>query len=230
MTVSVGINENVIITKVAKNDRGTLVIGLKKMETVDPIAALNSSTGSTSFEQRERELMIYPPQVRDFNDVPKSGKRIMDDFAEIIDPLAHIASQYVSKDKVKWDTFKGTTINGTNVYDEVVKPEVVKQVYNNIVDQFITMMIPFVGEEGPKMRVLLVRQSKAKHFPRLRTRFLQGNPFIEPMTIPASASKVKFTQFEVSNGLNIGDEVKPQQPVTAEESANVSALFATTAN
>jgi hypothetical protein len=224
--IEVGINENVVLTKTAKNDKGTLVLGLKKNEAVDPIAALNSSTGSTNFEQREKELLIYPPQLTDFNNQPKTGQEIMNSFKEIVDPLAQIASQYVTKDKISWDTFKNTDITAENVYAEVVKPEVVKQVYNNIVDQFVRLMAPFVGENGPKMRWLLVRQSKAKHFPRLRTRFLQGNPFIEPMTIPAAASKVKFTQYEIDNGLNNGSEIKPQAAVSESESQAVAKLFA----
>jgi len=50
------------------------------------------------------------------------------------------------------------------------------------------------------MRLLLVRQSKDKHFATLRGTYLDDQPFLEPMAIPKDASKLKFSPWEIENG------------------------------
>lgn len=224
--IKVGVNDNVVITKTTKNDQGTLVISAKQIQDIDPLAALNNSSGSTSFDEREKDFLIYPPKNTDFNNVPLSPKQILDRIGELIDPLGHIAVQYMSKDKVKWNAFKGTNVSAEDGYAALQQDSTMSKIYENVVDQFIALMKPFVGETGKKMRMMFIRQSKAKHYPRLRTRFLSSYPFIEPMTIPASTSKLKFSKYEIDNKLNEGEVVEAQQTATREDAEVAESLFA----
>lgn len=220
--ISVGINENLVVVSTTKNDKGSLTIKVKQAGEVDPMSALSTS-GSTNFKPAEKDFIIYPPSAKDFNQQVDTPENIMKKIAEVKDPLDHILQQYTTNSNIKWDPFAGTGINKSNLTTEIVKQEVVDKMYSNIVDQFISMMKPFVGENGKKLRWLLIRQSKAKHFPSLRRRFLETYPFVEPMDVPIS--KLKFSKFEVDNGLDKGDAVTGAQNITPEEKQSVNELF-----
>ncbi len=219
--ITVGINENVVITKALKNDKGTLVIGLKQMEDINPLEALNSST---SMEQKEKELLHYAPKIEAYGGGTKTAKEVLDSITETKDPLHLILLQYMTSDKIKFDAFRGTGITAENVFTKIVDQSVVDKIYDNIITQFCEMMAPFVGENGKKTRFLLVRQSKAKHYPKLRTRYVMTNPFIEPMSVPVS--KVKFTKYEIDNGFDKGEAVAGGEKAPAAEAAAAKSLFA----
>lgn len=220
--ISVGVNDNVVIAQVFKNEKGTIITKVRKGEDVDPLAALNSS-GSTSFTKPERDIMLYPPSVNTFDGAPDTYENVLKKIAEVKDPLDHILRQYTTDKNIKWDIFAGTGITGENITEKLTSQSVVDKIYSNIGDQFIKMMEPFTGDNGKKMRLLLIRQSKAKHFPTFRRRFLESYPFIEPMEVPAS--KLKFSKFEIDNGLNDGTPAGGGERVPEQEANQVNELF-----
>lgn len=222
--IKVGINDNLVLSTVKKNEKGTLVVTLKEGSDINPLDALNAS-GSTQFEKAEKDFMVYSPSVTTFQDEPDTFENIMKKIAEVKDPLDHILRQYTTGNNIKWDLFKNTGITRENLNTEVLKQSTVDKIYSNIVDQFITMATPFTGDNGKKLRWLFIRQSKAKHYPSFRRRFLDTYPFVEPMDVPAS--KLKFSNFEVTNGLASGDAVTGAQTVTEEEKTAVNELFTT---
>lgn len=223
--LKVGIHENLVITKTTKNDQGTLVIGFKEAGEVDLIAAMNSSD-SVSFDKNEQDLLIYPPKLENMQGETKTADVLMKDIADVRDPLNKILQQYKTKDSITWDIFAGTGLTAGDDFNKKLTTQgVIDKVYSNIVDQFIAQMAPFVGESGKKMRVLFIRQSKAKHYPRLRTKFLDSNPFIEPMVVPKAQSKVKFTKWETENGYANPEPVGGQQQVSAEDAKQAESLF-----
>lgn len=224
--IQVGINENLVITEVSKNDKNSLLIKVKEAGEIDPLAALNSA-GSTQFNQATKDLLIYPPSVNNFQGEVDTMEGILKKIAETKDPLDHILQQYSPKSNIKWDIFTGTGITAENIGEKITNQTTLDKIYANIVDQFIKMMTPFAGENSKKVRILFIRQSKAKHFPTLRKRFLESYPFIEPMDVPKAQSKLKFSAFEVTNGLNTGEAVSGAQTVTQEEKNTVEALFTT---
>ena len=220
--IKVGINENLVVSKVEKNDKGTLVLTVKEATQIDPLAALNSA-GSTNFTQGEKDFIIYPPKTENFDGDTDTYQNILKKIAEIKDPLDLILRQYTTTANIKWDIFAGTAVNGQTITTELLKQSTLDKIYNNIAEQFIKMMTPFVGEEGKKMRWLFTRQSKTKHYPSLRRKFLETYPFIEPMDVPAS--KLKFSDYEVKNGLNNGEAAGGAETPSTEEKEHVNTLF-----
>jgi hypothetical protein len=224
MSIRVGINENLVISEVGKNDKGTLSIKIQQAGEVDPLAALNAS-GSTNFSKAEKDFLVYPPQVEAYGGGVDTVENILKKIAEVKDPLNHILEQYTTSSNIKWDIFKGTGINTKTDLTKVTNEVTLTKIYNNITDQFIEMMTPFVSTDGKKMRMMFVRQSKAKHYPSFRKRFLESYPFIEPMEVPVS--KLRFSKYEIDNNLNSGDTVTGQQTVSEEEKNTVETLFTT---
>lgn len=220
--LNVGIHDNLVVSEVSKNDKGTLIIKVKQAGEVDPLAALNAA-GSTQFDAAEKDFMIYPPSVNAFAGGVDTYANVMKKIAEVKDPLDHILRQYTTNSNIKWDVFKNTGITKENIATEITNQETLDKIYANIVDQFIKMMTPFAGDTGKKLRWIFIRQSKAKHFPALRKRFLETYPFVEPMDVPVS--KLKYSAFEVTNGLATGEAVTGAQTVSQEEKNTVNELF-----
>ena len=58
--------------------------------------------------------------------------------------------------------------------------------------------------------MLFTRRSAAKHFPALRTKWLDNQPFVESMTISAEQSKLKFSKYEIEKGKNNPDPIEEE--------------------
>lgn len=227
--IQVGRHENLVITKTVKNDQGSLVIGVKQMTQVNPLEALNSS-GQTAFDAPQQDFIIYPPKSTTFQGERDTLKNLLLKVGDIKDPLDHIASIYMPAGARKWDLFANTGITPTtNLEEELNKQSVMDIIYNNIVNQFITMMAPFVGEGGKRVRMIFPRTSVAKHYPTLRKRYLSSQPFIESMEVPAAASKLAFSKYEKEKGLDKGDVVSTAaaQNVSNADAQEADALFTT---
>lgn len=224
MPLPVGINNDIVVNKVSKNDKNTLIINFAQQGEIDPLAALAAS-GQTNFDVPEQDIMIFPPNVNDFNGEVKDTTKLLASIAELVDPLKHIAETFLVQEKSKFDPFKGIEITKENMDTKLAQQPILDKVYENVVNQFITMMTPVVGPNSTKVRLLFVRSSVAKHFPKLRTKYLSSYPFIERMDIPSSASKVKFTKYEVEKGLDKGDKVNGAQIPPAADVAAAASLF-----
>lgn len=224
MSIKIGVNQNLVISEVTKNDKGTLSIKIQEAGEVDPLAALNAA-GSTNFSKVEKDFLVYPPNAEAYSGGVDTLENILKKIAEVKDPLNHILEQYTPTTNIKWDLFAGTGIATKNDLSKVTNEVTLTKIYSNIADQFIAMMKPFASADGKKMRMMFVRQSKAKHYPAFRKRFLESYPFIEPMEVPIS--KLRFSKYEIDNGLNSGDAVTGQQTVSEEEKNIVETLFTT---
>lgn len=225
MSFKVGIHENLIISKVAKNDKGSLVVGVRKVEDFSPLDRLND-TGSTSLEAEENDFLIYPPKNLDYQNNPLDYKQVLIEIANVKDPLDHILQQFVTKSSIKWNIFENTGITAENTTTELLKQTAIDKIYANIVEQFSTMIKPYVGDTTKKLRGVFPRQSKAKHYPALRKRFLDSQPIFEPMTVPVAASKIKFSDYEKEKGLDRGDQLVATTQATAEQKEKTATLFA----
>lgn len=219
MSLGVGVHENVTFSKVTKNDKGILVVGFKKQE-VDKIAALSAGR----FEPEEQDLMIFPPQLTNFGGGNATPAEMLAKWGEITSPLEHIATQFLTKDKVKWELFSGTGITAETYDTKMVQQGTVDKIYTNIVEQFTKWMTPFVNS-SKQFRVVFIRQSRAKHYPRFRTRYLNSQPFIEPMDV--TPAKVKFSEYETKNGLNNPNAAGGTQTVSTTEAAEAENMFTT---
>lgn len=218
--LSVGVHENVQFSKVAKNDKGTLVVGFKKQE-LDKLAAIAAGR----FEAEEQDFLIFPPQLTNFGGGNSTPEEMLIKWGEITSPLEHIATQFMTKDKVKWNLFFGTGITDENYAAKMVDQDTVDKIYNNIVTQFNTWMAPFT-KSNKVFRTVFIRTSKAKHYAKLRTRYLNSQPFMEPMDV--TPSKVKFSEYEKKNGLDNPNPAGGAQAPSTTESSEAETMFANT--
>lgn len=223
--LKVGVHENVVINHNKKNDRGSLLIGFKKLVEKDPLAMLNSGDASSDFNQDEYDALIFSPTVEAYGGGEDTIENILKKIAEVKDPLTHILLQYMPKSSISWDNFAGTGVDGDNMKTKLKDQGVLDQIYQNIINRYMSMMEPHVGESGKLFRLLLIRQSKTKHYPAIRRRWLDGNPFMESMEVPAEASKLKFTDYEIKNGLNNGEPIEGADKPSSEEASAVEALL-----
>lgn len=227
MALPVGIHENVVVSKTVKNEKGSLVITIKKVVEVNPMDVLNSGSANSSFEQPEQDFLIYPPKLEGkVTGTPDTPANLMLKIAEVKDPLTHILLQYTTENNLKWDIFKGTGVTSPeDLKTKLTNQATLSKIYDNIVDQFIAFMKPFVGDNGKKLRMLFVRQSAAKFYPRFRSRYLQSQPFAEPMTIPTSASKLAFSDYDKKNGYDNPNPAGGAATVSKNDAASAASLF-----
>jgi hypothetical protein len=218
--LSVGVHENVQFSKVAKNDKGTLIVGFKKQE-VDKLAALSQGR----FEPEEQDFLIFPPQLTNYSGSDSTPEEMLVKWGEITSPLEHIATQFLTKDKVKWDLFFGTGITKENYDAKMTQQDTVDKIYNNIVTQFINWMMPFT-KSTKTFRMVFIRSSKAKHYAKLRTRYLSSQPFMEPMDV--TPSKVKFSEYEKKNGLDNPNQAGGAQAPSTADTNQAEEMFAGT--
>jgi len=208
MSLTVGIHENVVLSKATKNDKGTLVVGFKKAEEIDLIAALNSA--NSSLEAPEQELLMFPPTIKNWDGTLADGKEMLKKVNSFKEPLEHLLSPYLTSDKIKWNIFAGIDgIDTTNLFAKLEDQETVNKISTNIVDDFIKMITPFLNNKK-KFRLKLIRKNNSRYsaLPRYA-------PFVESMDVPKESSKLKFTQYEIANKLN--------EPLTAEATTVSSA-------
>lgn len=221
--ISVGIHDNLLIHKTTTNDRGTLVIGFKEGKAVNLLDVLDSVSDQSATDSRDQDFLIYGPQATD-----KSGEQLdtvennVEKVKVIKDQLNHILLNYLPSDKIKWNVLEGCNITNDNLATKYRDQATLDKIYANICRQFISMMAPFINDTTKLFRVLFVRQSKAKHYPSLRKRYLGDQPFMEPMSVPKEQSRLKYTKWELENGFHSPEKVTGADVPAASE---VDALF-----
>lgn len=237
--IGIGINEDCYLGEPKKNEKHTLEVTfkqlagdpaaaaeLKKKLEDNPFADWDEGGYSDDGEGVKLTLRVFP---FDSNPPQSDPTKVIDATAmkERIDtvraPLYHILDYfYPGKDKngVALNplntkaVFNKTGIEGANFGTKIMDETVQEKVYANIVDTFITAVTPFVDATDNLFRLKLARQSKAKAFATLPSRFLKDSPFIESMKIPVASSKLKFSAWEKTNGF---DKADPISDTTADK-------------
>jgi len=216
MPISVGINENVMLAKVAIGEKGALELYLDEAkEKANIFDSLN--TAKVENTGTEVRLLVFP--VKKPEGVRAEGKTddelldtVNEDLLKLRNQLTQILEQYLTSDKISWDIYAGTGVDGANYRTMFLNDEALRKISENYFTQFVDMVRPFVGNPAYKLRWKLIRQSKDKHFATLPGKYLVDSPMVELMDVPAEASKVKFTKWEIDNGLNDGTPVaKPKK-------------------
>ena len=222
MALNVGINENVILSKAevsTENDKVCLILGFKEkgkltsteadeFEQMKGSGTVQTGTGSGDFSIRMWPPL--PPLPTDKSNVTKTsiqlGKEGRDNLNEVKNTLHQILSCFMTSDTILFSMFKGMDdiITRDTIDSKIIEPAVIKQCFLNLAYQFTEQVVPFIDKEECALRVLLVRQSKEKHYATFRSKYVNENPIVEPAIIPLSASKLKFTAYEIKNGLNDG--------------------------
>lgn len=210
MSLPIGINENVVLSKATKNDKGTLVIGFKEVKEIDVLAAMNSA--GASLEAGEQDFLLFAPTIKNFDGSLTSGEKMFKEkVKDFKDYLEHILLQYYTQDKIKWNMFAGIDgINGANVYAKFEDEAVVKKATDNVVNDFIKMATPVLNNTAKKKRLKINRKANSRY-----VALPKYPPFLEDASIPKEQSKLKYSAYELANKLN--------EPLTAEATTVSSA-------
>lgn len=204
--IGIGINENIYLDKAefAENHESLILSFKEKEERV-----------LTMYERLQADEHIEVAGGRDIRlfaplpstDAEKTEEKKVDlaftDINNTKGQLIHILLGYmVKEDAVLGDIYAGIGMSEENFKLKMQNKDALKLIFGNMVTGFLDKIKPWLGKQDPLFRLLLLRQSKEKHFPTLRKRFLTESPFWEPMFIPKDASKVAFTPYEIREKLD----------------------------
>jgi hypothetical protein len=261
--IKVGVTENVVLTSGAVtelNGNKSLKIGFRELGTeikekkVQSAAAMMSeATDNTGDSTGETMITIFPPNMKVFgSEETKEGKDLLASLVQVKAQLHHILKRYTVETSIKWNPFIGTSVNVNDDDDVMAKlaiATVFEAVFLNFANQFIAQATKFMNVDAKPCRILLIRQSATKSFGTFRKNFLNDQPFLESMDIPASNSKLliavtatgqktkfhdpidgflpRYTDYELKKGLDspIRVDAEADKTTSSEEGAPVEALF-----
>lgn len=236
MSLGVGISENVILQNAQLDDKNWLTITFRQLQETEfnPFAALSSNEVEEK-PKTDIDIKIFNPKVPDATD-RKGNTRTEQQIVDMIQNdvnrtkgvLLHLAEGYLTKDQIDFSgMYDGTGMDADNFNQKLRDQAVLTLIHKNMCIAWINMVKPFLGDEQYKFRLLLLRTSKDKHFATFRDKYIKENPFWESMEIPATASKVKFSAYELTQGLNDGTPTarseadKPKADDTPVEATSV---------
>ena len=212
--LTVGIHENVLVSKAALNDQGTLEIEFTRKGKDDVMAALAGTAELTS--DQDVNIRIYGQSVDYFGE-KRDGGQMLKLIVNFRNVLVELLGVFIDKPEI--NPTKGLTVTKENAKIMFTDQANVDTTYTNIVGQFLEMIKPFVGDEKHLFRVKLPRRSKKSSFASLPN----FGPWVESMDIPKDSSKLKWSNWEITNGKN--DPTPAKDTVTKKEvDLNDSAL------
>lgn len=224
--LGIGVFSGVVITKVeaTKSDAGqALNITFKKAGEAgaqDNLDFLNSGEISSSDEGKENNIRLYGVSVDDYNKDPKTGDVILNDVLAKKDQLVHIASAFMTSDKIKFDLTKGLGVKDkAELIKKITSEATLEKMNDNLFSQFTGLMTGVVGEDSKRLVVKFLRKSKASNFPRLADRKLDWNPFIAAEDDKALVAKLTFSKWEKDNGFDSNAQSLEESDATAEDLA-----------
>ena len=201
--MNIGVNENVLVAKAEKNDKGTLEItfsqlggDVKDKKKASSLAEQMGEGSDTSGNDGDgQRFMMFKPTITTFDDPDKvkEGKDIFAAFMDLKNQLAHILLRFGTEKSVKFSPFAGTGVSLTDDAKLLAAMEteaVCEKVYENLVSQFMSQIKPFLNREDKLSRLFLVRKSADSNFSVLRKKYLGNQPFFEDMAIPVNVSKM----------------------------------------
>lgn len=191
--LTVGIHENVVVSKAALNDQGTLEIEFTRKGKDDVMAALAGTAELTS--DQDVNIRIYGQSVDYFGE-KRDGKQMLKLIVNFRNVLIELLGIFIDKPEI--NPTKGLTVTQENAKILFTDQANVDLTYNNTVSQFLEMIKPFIGDEKHSFRVKLPRRSKKSSFASLPN----FGPWVESMDIPQDASKLKWSNWEIEHGKN----------------------------
>lgn len=234
--IGVGINENVILNASIDPEKNRLSIELSELGTGGDLFTQMTQTGytATSGTMKLNILSVLAPKADNKKSVDQNIQIASADISNIKNQLTQILALYMSIDSID---LGAVAYNGTGIVDSatfranILRQDVLNLIYTNMINRFVQLFNALGGiPSQTPVRFKLQRQSKDKHYADIPKRNVDKFPFVELMTVPAEASKVAFSKYEIENGLNDGtpvDSAKAEKkPVPGAPGAPVPPAFA----
>lgn len=215
--IGIGINENVYIKGASLDPQTNYLTIVWDYTTTEAKSLFDQMKADDVSHDTAIYLKLFPVKVssKAEHTIEKKRSLAQADLNRTKDVLRHIMKQYMTSDACVLDLFTGTGITTPEEYEEKLTQDAVLLVmHQNMAKQFIQYMQPYLGNKELPMRLLLVRTNKDKHYAKMRDSYVEEAPFLEPMSIvydPKDAtknqSKLKFTPYEIREGLTNADPV-----------------------
>lgn len=227
--IQIGINENIFIESAVLDEKGNIAIsfaevgavGKEKISYFDNIAS--DEVVETEFGMTIKLFPPLPPKEGNDRTEEKNVQMLTGDINKTKGILLHLLHGWMTTEELKgkMDPFAGLPIDQNNFDAQIQKKEILEGIHKNLGRAFTELIKPYLKDEANPFRLLLVRQSTDKHYATLRGKYIKENPFWEPMSVPKEASKLKFTAYEIANGLDNGNPVA--KPATGTTGAPATA-------
>jgi hypothetical protein len=225
--IQVGVNENVKLKGADINEKGTLTISFIQDGAVATVSDLLNDAAGVKPNDGTTTIMLFPPSP-EYAGEKRTVEQIAQDLGGFRDQLQHLLQGYVTSEAATLDPYAGLDTSNTESFLASLQTEnVIGRIYKNLASQFIAKLKEIGSRlDTDTFRLLLVRRSAASHYGTFRKRFVTSNPFWESMSIPAASSKLKFTKYEISKGLNDGtpvaaDAVQTSEPAESNAAADI---------
>lgn len=246
--MKIGVNENVNLSKVELNDKGTLEVTfatvLEGEESIEDL--INEGDDTVDVSEDTFKVLFFAPTVTQLGGEkkgePEAPERILKSITDLAGRLKHILKMYTDIKSVPFNAFRGTGIDATSkkdIHAGIVQADITEKIYNNIVEDFVEHINRVVDFGDPvNLRLFLIRRSEAVHFGTLRKgKTLDKYPFLELSSVPITKSKMytiesgkttKFHEPVLIDGVNyvplfddweIGKKLDDTKVITPESKA-----------
>lgn len=213
--IGIGINENVYIEKAEFGDKKDSLILTFKQKAERELTMFEKLQAEEHIESAGGlPIRLFAPLVNKDDDKTEEKKvdLAFTDINNTKGQLIHIMLGYMTKEHATLgEIYAGIGMSEENFREKMLNQDALKLIFQNMATAFLDKVKPWIGKSDPTFRLLLLRQSKDKHFPTLRKRFLTESPFWEPMFIPKSDSKVAFTPYEIREKLDSNEVIAKDQ-------------------
>lgn len=217
--LTVGIHEDIVVKDAKINDKGSVILTLaQQAEEVGELDFLEG-TGDSEAGENKADFYFYGLSNTDFQGNPMTADDIKKSIKELRFQFFHILKPFYTEADITFNSVQGTGITAENADQKILDQSVLDTIFKNLADRFIELLTPHFNSEET-LRALFIRRSQAKHFPALRRRFLDSQPFLESMKIPKEQSKLKFSKYEIEKGLDSGTPIEEEPDEEAMAATN----------
>jgi hypothetical protein len=232
--LKVGIHDDLALSpKTQINEHGTLELYIASVQS--EAAVLAAFMDNTVFQSMESNIRFYPPNITDFHKKAKTSAEIGKDLMVIRHQLTTYGELYATKDEVA-AAFGGTAMfEGLGIPPEdygkavtmLTQEPFLLKVCTNLCQKFVDFMLAKNGFNGEvTFRQKFLRQSEAKNYATISKS--DFDVWLEPMTVPKSASKIAYTDYEIKEKKNLSHPISSDKSqAKPKDAAKANKLFNT---
>lgn len=235
--IKVGIHDNMTLSaKTQINEHGTLELYIGSVQSSE--AVLAAIMGNTTYQTMESNFRFYPPNMLDHEKNVKGPADIAKDLLIIRHQLSEYAMLMAPKAEVHAALGEAAMFEGIGIAPEDYAKAVVMltqepfmmKVYTNIVTKFLKFATEHNAFNGTILfRQKFIRQNKVKNYATISKS--DFDVWVESMDVPANASAIAWTPYELKEGKNLDHPVASDKgQAKAKDVAQAATLFKTTEN